>query len=503
MRFKIGIIIFVVLLLLIIATYRNYGVSWDETSYRNYGLYFIQTINNFFSPKIIVDNSLRPSRLHLMGHGVVFTILECAAANFIGGCSFNNLHLVKASLQIITFIFVYLFSAKFIFKKKPWLALSSFLLLLIFPRYFGEIFDNMQDTLAVLLTTVIIYFSYLFLKEKKVRTLKFCIFLGIIFGVAVGERIILIYLPFLFMTSYLILYLSKKELINWKNYLIQISTILAAMFLVWYLTSPYLLLHPFRGIFDLIVAGSRYPWPLTVLFEGKNILATKLPYYYIYKWTLITTPPLSLLFFSIGSFFLITSFSATNFFLFFSFFLPLILILIFNPVVYDGWRHFLFLTAPFVLIASFGFYYLLSLKNKLIKSLAIILFILNIIFTGYKMINLHPYEYLYFNAFVGGLASAYGKYETDYAGRTFKEAIEWLKKNELKETNKAYNIFVCGNPDSSTYYFTPNMKQTKDLRKADYFVCYTRFGEYKLIDDKKTIFTVVREKTPLNFVKKL
>ena len=43
------------------------------------------------------------------------------------------------------------------------------------------------------------------------------------------------------------------------------------------------------------------------------------------------------------------------------------------------------------------------------------------------MMQLHPYEYIYANQFAGGVPGAYGRYEMDYWGQSFKEAAEKLQ----------------------------------------------------------------------------
>jgi tetratricopeptide (TPR) repeat protein len=41
----------------------------------------------------------------------------------------------------------------------------------------------------------------------------------------------------------------------------------------------------------------------------------------------------------------------------------------------------------------------------------------------------HPYEYVYFNEFAGGIDKAFGNYELDYYYHSTREATEWIMKN--------------------------------------------------------------------------
>jgi hypothetical protein len=88
--------------------------------------------------------------------------------------------------------------------------------------------------------------------------------------------------------------------------------------------------------------------------------------------------------------------------------------------------------------------------------------------------RLHPYEYIYFNELTGGLKGSQGNFDNDYWGASFKEAVDWLEKNETKDPNKTYKVTGSGNSYQIFYYFTPNMKWVDNLKDADYYISYTR-----------------------------
>jgi hypothetical protein len=124
--------------------------------------------------------------------------------------------------------------------------------------------------------------------------------------------------------------------------------------------------------------------------------------------------------------------------------------------------------------------------------------------TGLNLVKLHPYEYVYFNELVGGFKGAYGKYETDYWVASMKEAVEWLKTNELKDPNRTYKIFVLGHPPQYQVYFSPNMQYVPTVEGADYSIVMTRAGlKPELKDEGKIIRRVEREGAPLIFILKL
>jgi hypothetical protein len=50
----------------------------------------------------------------------------------------------------------------------------------------------------------------------------------------------------------------------------------------------------------------------------------------------------------------------------------------------------------------------------------------------FGIIKLHPYEYAYYNQFVGGTGQAAKRFETDYWNTCYKEAMEYIRSTKLK-----------------------------------------------------------------------
>ena len=51
---------------------------------------------------------------------------------------------------------------------------------------------------------------------------------------------------------------------------------------------------------------------------------------------------------------------------------------------------------------------------------------LSAVLTLVDMVQLHPYQSVYFNRLNYGLPGAFGRYETDYWGASHREGVEWL-----------------------------------------------------------------------------
>src|SRR3989338_10065551 len=137
-----------------------------------------------------------------------------------------------------------------------------------------------------------------------------------------------------------------------------------------------------------------YPFTAPNLFEGQFVEANQLPWYYIPKLIAITSPLSTLSLFVIGNFYLLSSifnkkitFNIKKLHAYFLslLYFPLIIVFIMRPTLYDSWRHFLFLTIPFIIIAVFGAYAIFKVKNNLIKVIIFSLISFNLLQTAFEM----------------------------------------------------------------------------------------------------------------------
>jgi tetratricopeptide (TPR) repeat protein len=138
--------------------------------------------------------------------------------------------------------------------------------------------------------------------------------------------------------------------------------------------------------------------------------------------------------------------------LIFTILFPLVFVILKGSNLYGSWRHFLFVYPGIVLIAALGFYhFFIRLKHLWIRIAAIGL-LLALSFHPMKfMVSNHPYYYLYYNQFVGGLKGAYGKYETDFYYHSMRKGAEWLQEY-LKYKPHTGDIIVGGNFPVQWYF---------------------------------------------------
>lgn len=494
------ILIYTSFLIFILLTFKSYGISWDESNYLQQGELYSEI---FFDPTKVIDTSTNDLAAN---HNPFFDLLYFLPLKISSQeGNYEALHLVKAIVASLTLIFVY-FSMKMVSKEK-FAAIIAVILLIFSPRWLGDIFDNELDISAALLYSMEMFLAIRLLKRESAKgVLRWIIIFSIASAMSFSQRVILIFIPILTLTLFVWVYI--KHHLSWYK-IVRLLLIFAILFPI-----PQLMVDPLvsnNGLGGIAskIAVSLHPQQGTTLFDGKIFSINHLPWYHLPKYIIITTPIITLLLLALGTFLLLfkiiknsdISLKATYILILGSFFLPIFSVMVLNPKNYDAWRHFLFLIIPLTMIAAIGLSFLLEKISLKLKWILTALFILNLIVISRELIILHPYEYVYYNSLVGGLSGAYGKYETDYWAKSNKEAIIWLKQNQLTNPDKTYKIFTCTDPQQTEYYFTPNMITVDKIEDANYFICFTRYNWDKQVKDSNTIHVVKREGVPLNYVK--
>ncbi|MBI2641435.1 glycosyltransferase family 39 protein, partial [Candidatus Roizmanbacteria bacterium] len=471
-RHVFELLFFFLFFFLIFLTYQDYGIAWDEKIFFNVGAYYAKELLNFLRiPHNLNLGEFVPTPYHIRGHGVFFDVIFAFVTVFFERFSYEIVHLTRALFALPIFLLIYVIVSKLLSRVYGFIAM---VFLLIFPRFYGNMFLNAIDLpTALFFTLSLAYFIY-YVKTKQ--TIIKSIIFGVVLGLTISQRQLFIYiagLNFLF----LLWYAHVRRLPMRNIFFLQCISVVFILITL-HLTHPYLLQHPVTGLVDIFRSAQAYPWNAGVLFEGKfySNLYFPLPWYYLPKSMFITIPEGILFLFLLGNiamFLKLVKGSNWEKFIFAYllclYYIPFALIILLKPTLYDSWRQFLFLTIPTIIFAVYGLSWLFNKKKVL---LAIFVFV-TLVFTTLEMIRLHPYEYFYYNAFIGGLKGASENYETDYWGLSFKEAAQWLNNN-LDDPTRHYTLFVEGDPLSSFYYLKPNVTRTTDPNEADYVFTFTR-----------------------------
>ena len=108
------------------------------------------------------------------------------------------------------------------------------------------------------------------------------------------------------------------------------------------------------------------------------------------------------------------------------------------PTHYDNFRHVLFFIPPIFLFSGLAIERLFAkIRSRWLQGMIAVLMIIPGV---YSIVDLHPYQYIYYNNYVGGVEGAFRKFESDYWWTSFKDATEFI--NQHAEENS--RILVWG-----------------------------------------------------------
>jgi hypothetical protein len=203
--------------------------------------------------------------------------------------------------------------------------------------------------------------------------------------------------------------------------------------LIAFLAWPYLWTNPLPRFMEAFGFMSDNPTQLRVLFNGELHRADELPRRYLPVLLGITLTEPTWFLFLIGSAVALVQFKRERLFtaslLFLWFLIPVAYVLILQPPMYDGFRHFLFMLPPVYLISGFALEWIFQWLQVRAANLAFSFLILLPAVIG--TILLHPYQYTYYNYFADGTGGAFRSFETDYWLTCYKEAMEEYQDREL------------------------------------------------------------------------
>ena len=260
---------------------------------------------------------------------------------------------------------------------------------------------------------------------------------------------------------------------------------------------------------------SNFPQNVEVQLDGTTYMSTELPWFYVPLYLAVQLPLLHLALIGAGGVFFPTIWRAladgarraTLVLILATALMPVLYAVTHHPALYDAVRHFIF-TLPLLCILG-----ALALGKiwELARFRGARFVLLGLVACGVAMpvtamIRLHPYEYIYVNPLEGGLRGAFGKYELDYWGSSFKEAAEKLQAHVQKEggvpAGKIYRIAICGPWSSAMIYLPPDYEPVIATEPAEFFLSTTRWMCQNLRPGKE-IIRVEREGVPLSVIKDL
>ena len=480
---RIAVAVLVVVTLIALATFRDYGLSWDDYAHSEYGELLLAFYKSGFKDQRAL------SFVNLYRYGGGFDLLAALIAKALPFSVFETRRLLGAVVGILGLIVTWRTGRRV---DGPLTGLVALALLAACPLYYGHMFMNPKDApfavaMAILLLGLVRTFELYPQPSIAARTLA-----GAGFGLSIGSRILGAFgaINALAALALIVTVESRRDGIRPAAARLgsfALSTLPAAvlayavMALVW----PWSVidpLNPFRAV-EYFSHFFEEPWE--ELFGGVLIPVPDMPRSYVPTLFLLKLPEIfSLL--GIGgmagafiaaarrdvatnrrAIYLLVALSAA---------LPLAITLALRPAMYNGIRHFVFVLPPLAVLGGLAAAWLVDAaaqRWRFARTCAAVLFAAGIAVPVVAMARIHPYEYSHFNWLAGGVQRAQHRYMLDYWGLAFKQASQGLltklaEQGAKKPAGRRWKVAVCGPHRSPQVELGPDFETTWDPHGADF-----------------------------------
>ncbi len=511
-----------VVFVFILCTFRHYGVTWDEELQSQYG----QAVADYYASGFKDLHYAEIFNLYL--YGGMFDGLASAIDHYTPFFVYDTRHFLNALMGLLGLWGVWRLGR---FLGGGAVGLIALIFCATVPSYYGHMFNNPKDIpFAAGIVWTMYFMSRSYAKPTRATLMKLGLALGLTLGVRVGGAMIFAFwlapmgvtalLPLTRHADAKTFSVCVKDLWRrgWREVLPVGILAYVLMLICWPWAQQSPVLNPLRALSEF----SNFPQDVEVLLDGTSYRSTELPWYYVPLYFGIQLPEFLLFLMAACSFFMPKiwrhftlpqkqSFSLLA--LMASF--PVVYAVVRHPALYDTVRHFLFviplvsivaaLAAREVFFACIAFVQGRMAKRGIAAALCAVLGVC----IGAQIVvmeQLHPYEYIFANRFAGGVRGAFGRYESDYWGSSFKEAAQKIQDFVASEggvpAGKIYKIAICGPWASAMIYLPPNFEPVVANEPAEFFLSTTRWMCQNMRPGKE-IIRIERMGVPLSIVKDL
>lgn len=451
-----SLVFFLALLAIGLLIYKDFGVPTDEGAQLQIAVWNHQYI-------LAGDPTLLTFKDRYYGAIFELPLFELYT-RFVKPESVYIRHLALFLIFMASLIIFYLLGRRLF--HNPWWGLLAAGMLVASPRIFADAFYNSKDIPFMDMFIVTIWTLVLLIDsvKKKSSRSKIRIMVGLhalTSALLVDTRVAgIAIIP---LSLVLLLAVEWTLLKSWKHTVVDILIYLGVSAGLTILFWPVLWHDPIGGFLNAFQQMSRYDvYGKAVLFMGNYIPTESLPWQYLPVWIGISTPLVILAGIMLGlaegirtltvsirkglhswiqsmariitdpdklAWLAVLGWLA----------IPVTAVYWFHSVLYNGWRQLFFIYPPLVLISVYGFFalhgWLVRNTRHWVAGTLVTLFILTVGLAepiGF-MVRYHPYEYIYFNQLAGDPATIRDRFELDYWGLSYKQAIDYILTHEPRK----------------------------------------------------------------------
>ena len=481
----------IIVIVLVLFTFRDYGVTWDEDAHNWYG----NLVLNYYLSLFVDHKALHWGDLY--NYGAIFDTLAAALNRVSPIGIYETRHFLNAVVGILGLVGCCRLGHAMGGARVGFLAA---LFLLLTPNYYGQMFNNPKDipfAAGVVWATYYMVQIVPVLPRPPLRLLiKFGVVVGVTMAVRVGGLILLCYFGLLLAVDgvwrtiaarRVSLLIESAWIAFWRVLFPAVVVAYPVMLLFW----PWGQTDPIENPLRALAFFSHQTFPFSTLFDGRFFPASDLPWTYLPTYITLALPELVLVLLLCGPVLAGISIwrewphlrreaALAHFVVWLGIAFPVAFAISIKAVLFDGMRHFIFVLPLIAIAAALVADRACTLLARLPYRWPIWVLLLTYGIAHVSiMVMLHPDQYVYYNAFVGGVGGVQRKFKLDYWANSYAEAVQGLE-NYLYAAygpdfeDHEFTVAVCGPPISADYFFPTNFRFTRQRGQADFFIAFTK-----------------------------
>ena len=513
-------ILVLVLLIIVFATFRDYGVSWDDEFSRIQGADYIRWWISGFQAKEILSTVTSEYI-----YGALFSAPAFAISYVLPFGKYEGIHLMIAFAGLIGVLMAFLSARRLAGSRAGFFAA---LILALTPAYYGHSFINPKDIPVAALYMVSVYALLVLYDHFPRPGTKRIVITGLALALPISVRVASIMVfgyAVIVAAAWIIaqrLKASSSRSVSGGDVgriAVAIVGMWAVAWIVMVFWWPFAQVNPIMNPIHAIVRSATFNGAnFTNLFRGEYIYSSNLPRQYLPVLLGVTLPE----FYFAGFIAFIVAaargisrraddiaidpLAKLGFFVFVALF-PITVAVVLRPLVYDSTRLFLFVMPPLAVITAIGLNWFFALRvSTLVKGAVAALLVMDAGFVVSDMAALHPYQYAFFNRASGGVPHAYRRFDVEYWGTSYKEGIDWLARN-YKPGAPPQSISVANpsNPFLTYYYLNTSKPEVQRFKpvdsasRADVVLSLPRWNQH-LVYGRRLLHIVERKGVPFLYI---
>jgi hypothetical protein len=471
-------------------TFEDYGLGWDDFTHSQYG----QLLLDYYASGFTDKRAFSFVNLYMYGGG--FDMAAALIAKALPFDLFETRRLVGAAVGLIGLFLVWRTARRLGGAVAGLIALA---LIACEPQFYGHMFINPKDAPFAVAMAALLYSLVRAIEEYPRPSAATIAIFGVSLGLTLGTRImggmaaLYVILPLALLIAHDWRHHDTRfALKDFGRFLLWLSPGFVLCYAVMAVVWPWSVQEPLNPLHAVEYFSHFFEKPWKEMYDGQAISVPDMPRTYLPTYLGIKLPEISILLGGLGVIgCLVASFNrdlpvrrrAAILLLALAFVIPVGITVATRPAMYNGIRHFIFILPPLCVLGGLAGSWLLARlaeKSQIAALAGAAAILIGLLLPMREMIELHPYQYAYFNKLFGGVRAADSRYMLDYWGLSFKQATDELlgvleERGIETPEGRRWVVAVCGPIPIANVELGPDFLLTGNPKGADFALMLGEF----------------------------